>query len=994
MYSLQGENKMNRQRIVFVSVAAICLTLVCAFVFIGRVEASPAAPIDIPITQPDGKTTFIARQWGDEWNHGFETAEGFSIIQMEDGWWVFAAPQADGLLGPALVENQPLKVGIDKPTGLTQYLRPSEMKFNPNAASVIFADGVTSPEYENIGTEPVLVILGQYTDHPGTVAYANFATEWFGASNSIKDFFLKTSYNNLTLAAATETSGTANDGVVGWLTLGATHPASDSYLSDEETLKIVYDALTLADPYINYASYDTDGNGYIAQWELHIFVIVAGHETSYDGTEAYAVWAHNWSLEYYSLGCPTLDGKILGNGNYNGGYSQVGELHGTHQATMGTMAHELGHDLSNPDLYDTDGSSEGVGEWSVQGSGNWNATGSNYAGTSPAFLDPFLKSYQGWLTPTNVTGTLSNQAILQAETNSVAYRLRPNPGDVDWEFYGSSGTGEYFLVENRQLSGYDAALPGCGLVIWHIDETVTTTNAANADETDPLVAVEQADGNYDLLGNNRGDAGDPYPGSSVNYDFNSGTVPDSHLYSGSSSLASVHVDSTSCSSTMYADLTFTVPPLAFSKTTPANTASGQLFNLTLDWADATYAATYDYCYDKIPNGTCTGTWTEVSGTSQAAVYGLNPNSTYEWQVIASNEAGEMAANSGSFWTFTTFSVTYSDYLYMPMIMDPGPPPADFGKISPVNAATGTALNPTMDWEDSAGATSYDFCYDLTVNGDCTGGWTSTGSTSQITLPTLPYSSTYEWQARAYNLAGYTYADIGTEWSFTTGAAWTIRTTEDFEGTFPKTGWTRLDGDGSTNGTYYTGKRTCNVHNGSYSGWMIGAGTDGAGLSCGAATPLNTFSRLIYGPFSTTGATAGEFNFDLYINGEYYGDYLFDYIFIGVSSDNTNFYGYAMASPASWGRYTLDLSDTLCASGTVSCLGLSNVWVRFSFYSDESVQMADGALVDDLEVRVCLSSACAASPAESLEGPLNADPFQDFLKPLVSQFFRLPVKDRD
>ena len=64
---------MKSKRIICLSVAAVCLTLVCAFLFTGRVEASPVAPVDITLTQPDGTTTFTARQWGDEWNHGYET---------------------------------------------------------------------------------------------------------------------------------------------------------------------------------------------------------------------------------------------------------------------------------------------------------------------------------------------------------------------------------------------------------------------------------------------------------------------------------------------------------------------------------------------------------------------------------------------------------------------------------------------------------------------------------------------------------------------------------------------------------------------------------------------------------------------------------------------------------------------------------------------------------------------------------------------------------
>ena len=57
---------------------------VCAFICTQPVEASPAAPVEFELIQPDGTTIFTAHQWGDEWNNGVETLEGYTIIQMED----------------------------------------------------------------------------------------------------------------------------------------------------------------------------------------------------------------------------------------------------------------------------------------------------------------------------------------------------------------------------------------------------------------------------------------------------------------------------------------------------------------------------------------------------------------------------------------------------------------------------------------------------------------------------------------------------------------------------------------------------------------------------------------------------------------------------------------------------------------------------------------------------------------------------------------------
>jgi hypothetical protein len=154
----------------------------------------------------------------------------------------------------------------------------------------------------------------------------------------------------------------------------------------------------------------------------------------------------------------------------------------------------------------------------------------------------------------------------------------------------SSGTGEYFLVENRQRTGYDAALPGCGLLVWHIDETRTSGNSANADETRKLVDLEEADGlnNLDGVGN-RGDAGDPYPGSTNNTQFNDTSNPNSRLYSGSSSGVASENMSGPCSSTMSAALT---DPGAVQRPANDNFANAQsISGTTVSVSGTTHSAT-------------------------------------------------------------------------------------------------------------------------------------------------------------------------------------------------------------------------------------------------------------------------------------------------------------------------------------------------------------------------------------------------------------------
>ncbi|MBN2258663.1 MAG: M6 family metalloprotease domain-containing protein [Anaerolineaceae bacterium] len=758
---------MNGSHKQIILLIAAFLALAAACLFHRPAEASPAAPVDFELTQPDGSTVFTARQWGDEWNHGIETIAGYSILQAPDGWWVYAELKADGLMAPALNGDSYRRVGIDSPGALPLHLRSTFMNENPHspAAMSLAMPTLESTDAPTLTTLKTLILLADFTDVNSTYSAASFQSLMFSTtSSSVRKYFNEISFNNLDIVPAAETCGTSNDGITNWTDLGYAHPDPNDYPNPIGTANydIVKNVLTANNGCIDFATFDTNSNGYIETSELVIVVVVAGGETAYSSTGA-GVWGHQAWLNNATGGAPTLDGKVLGYYPY-GNYAQFGEVHYDHQATIGIMAHEYGHIINWPDLYDTtpqgNFDSEGVGEWSIMGSGNWNNTSGGYAGDSPAHADAWLKWYQGWITPTTVSGTQNNVTINQAETNATAYLLRPNPNGVDWVFNSQSGLGEFFLVENRNYSGYDAGLPGCGLLIWHVDEAVISDNTANGDENHALVWLEQADGNNDLAGvtgsptdpGNRGDTGDPYPGSSSNYFFNSGTTPNSNLYVSGSSGVSVHIDSTACSASMQADLTYTSPgPGDFSKTSPANTAIGQPTSITLDWADASGAASYDYCIDTYVDGACGSTWYSTGSTSQYSFNG-STGTTYEWQVRANDGSGGTTyANSGFFWHFTT-------------ITQPGP----FPKIAPPNGMMGVGTHIILDWGDASNTLSYDYCLDTNPNGVCNDTWHSTGMASMVALTGLPSFTAYEWQVRANNGPYSTDADGGTYHTFTTG----------------------------------------------------------------------------------------------------------------------------------------------------------------------------------------------------------------------------------
>ncbi len=98
-------------------------------------------------------------------------------------------------------------------------------------------------------------------------------------------------------------------------------------------------------------------------------------------------------------------------------------------------------------------------------------------------------------------------------------------------------------------------------------------------------------------------------------------------------------------------------PWMFGKSEPANGAVNQNTTLALQWTPSTDATEYQYCLDTSDNNACDATWVSAGVNLSADLSGLAQDTTYYWQVRASNAQGTTDADNGAWWWFRTRDTT-------------------------------------------------------------------------------------------------------------------------------------------------------------------------------------------------------------------------------------------------------------------------------------------------------------------------------------------------
>lgn len=338
----------------------------------------------------------------------------------------------------------------------------------------------------------------------------DFTDEEEGYVGSVRDYFLAQSNGQFEL----------DFDVVGPVTMSKNYGYygnDGACQKDEKVYEMIKEACDGIQDKVNLKDYDWDGDGEADQ----VFFLYAGLGQA-SGGSAGTIWPHESELRYWPCGVLSYStGKI---NTYACANELQPETQGSSRyisAGIGTICHEFSHCLGFADMYDTTGGGGyGMSVFDVMDQGSYNGNG-----FVPCNYTAFERIYAGWVEPIE----LIDPATVK-DMKSVSDYGRP------FIMYNYKNTNEYFLLENRQNTGWDKGLYGSnGLLIVHVNYVPSrwANNSVNSSaEKIQCCTVVNADGSrentqYSLQG-------DLYPyevkGVTMNDEFTDESEPAAKLY--------------------------------------------------------------------------------------------------------------------------------------------------------------------------------------------------------------------------------------------------------------------------------------------------------------------------------------------------------------------------------------------------------------------------------------------------------------------------------
>jgi M6 family metalloprotease-like protein len=491
-------------------------------------HAVPAYPGLVKKIQPNGAEISLYLR-GNEKVHWMESEDGYTLLYDENQYVVYATTDEKGNMVPSniIVQNVSLRSSAqkDRLKNIPKNLRYSTEQINTlnaiwnikrNLSSSLRS--TTAPGLRaTIGNAKAICALMSFPDKPLVKTKTEFNNlmnqagyNSNGATGSVRDFYLENSYGQLEITVTIAGPYIAAHDM-------SYYGENDTNGLDKQPEKLAIEAadFTFSEPTINPTDYDNDGDGFIDAFH----VIYAGYGEEAGGA-ANTIWAHEFGFPSRPYGNKRLKT-----------YSCSPELRGnsgTNITHIGVICHELCHIFGAPDFYDVNGDASGgdflgTGRWDLMAGGNW-----NNGGATPAHINMYQKIKFEWVNPV----ILSSPQQINNMPNSAQYPVAYT--------YNTPVSGEYYILENRQKVGFDTAIPGSGLLIYHVSNVTNydinnnLVNVGHPQKVYPVyaAATTQIPGSTPASYGSINSTGCPFPGSSGKMTFTDYTTPASITWNG------------------------------------------------------------------------------------------------------------------------------------------------------------------------------------------------------------------------------------------------------------------------------------------------------------------------------------------------------------------------------------------------------------------------------------------------------------------------------
>jgi len=442
--------------------------------------------------QPDG-TSLEVKGWGDQHHAVFETLDGFTVIEDPlTGFYQYATLDSDDLRPTGLVPNtvrttmlsmpknlrdgrEAVKSKVFSALGLTPGKNRWQVRRENKKKELIqhlLQEGPmpAPPQRQTVGSFVGICLLIQFPDVAGTIsmqevdAFCNQSGyNGFGNNGSVKDYFNDNSGGRLLYTNIVAPYYTAK--------YPRRYYTNESIPQPVRTVELIEEALSF------HQQNGFDFSCLTSDSEDYIFAVNVFYAGAVVNRWAKGLWPHAYHL---NRPLPLAPGKLA----FDYQITNMG-----HELTLGTFCHENGHMVCDfPDLYDYGYESKGVGAYCLM------CAGGSVDSKNPVQVGAYLKYKAGW--SDQVTNLAPGMQVQVHAGKNDFYMVRRNAV-------------EYYLLEHRRKAARDAALPGEGLLIWHIDELGDNNNEQGTPTSHYECSMIQADGRLDLeRGNNDGDQTD------------------------------------------------------------------------------------------------------------------------------------------------------------------------------------------------------------------------------------------------------------------------------------------------------------------------------------------------------------------------------------------------------------------------------------------------------------------------------------------------------